>query len=163
METNQYKKIITRRPNGSRRVQTINTIPSKTDQQYGDETDVNQIVEKYMRTGELSHTRNQQGVYADTSEIPDLLGATLIVQEANEKFAELPADVREKFQNNPINMMDYLAQEKNRSEAEELGLINRRPKTEQNDKPNDDIAQNIAAKKQDPPPAKPDQKNKPTE
>lgn len=62
-------KLIEIRENGSKRVVTINEEPSKTDQSFAKQVNINNIMARYIKTGQLTHLRNQQGVYADMSEI----------------------------------------------------------------------------------------------
>lgn len=46
-----------------------------------------------------------------------------LVGNATESFASLPAVIRARFKNDPRNMVEFLANEGNRSEAESLGLV----------------------------------------
>ncbi|MEM4202187.1 MAG: hypothetical protein QW786_03165, partial [Candidatus Hadarchaeum sp.] len=66
-------KVITKRPNGTRRVFTRNTEPSKTKQDMKKDCDVNFIVQKFMKTGQMSQLNQNQGSYADVTGIKDLL------------------------------------------------------------------------------------------
>ena len=68
-------KVIEKRKNGSIRVYTVNNEPSMTDQQFKDDCDVNFNVNKFTKTGHLTHLAKFQGMYADVSAIPDLAEA----------------------------------------------------------------------------------------
>ena len=131
------------RENGTKRVATINTLPSKTDQSFKDECDVNNIIAKFNKTGQISHLTKRQGQYADVANIPDLHTASIQVQEAGQAFKDLPAILRKKFNHDPINMIEYLQDPANDEEAVKLGLkvkLNQ-PEPEpkkQNDDPNDE-------------------------
>lgn len=125
-ETKRINQTLIIRKNGTKRVTTFNHEPSMTDQQFAEDCDVNNIIDRFMKTGQINHLSSQQGVYADVSEIPDLQGATIIVQEANNLFNELPSDIREKFKNNPIEMMEWLSEPKNTEEAVKLGLMTKK-------------------------------------
>ena len=57
-------KVIEKRKNGSIRVYTVNNEPSMTDQQFKDDCDVNFIVNKFTKTGHLTHLAKFQGMYA---------------------------------------------------------------------------------------------------
>lgn len=105
-----------------RRVYTENVKPSKTDQQYAKETDVNYILSRYQKTGQLTHISKIQGQYADVSSIPNLYQALQNVKLANDSFMELPAEIRKKFMNSPALMIEYLQDPANDSEAIKLGL-----------------------------------------
>lgn len=119
--------IITLRPNGSKRIQTVNTEPSKTQQQFAKECDVNEIIRKYIKTGQISHLAKNQGVYADVSEIPDLHSAMMQVSQAQQAFDSLPAELRKRFGNSPVAMVEFLSNPMNDDEAIELGLKTKKP------------------------------------
>lgn len=110
------------RPNGTKRVHTVNAEPSKTDQQWKKSCDVNEIVTKYKRTGQLSHVRSQQPVYQDVSQITDLLTSLTQVQKAKDAFLTVPAELRKKLDNDPVNFIEYLNNPDNDVEAQKYGL-----------------------------------------
>lgn len=113
-----------------RRPATVNMEPSKTDQSFKDDCDVNIVLQRFMKTGDQSIFR-QGGSYADVSEVPDLLESHLNLQRAKLAFDQLPALVRKKLENNPLMLEQYLLDPNNHEEAIELGLINPPPqKTE---------------------------------
>lgn len=112
------------RPNGSKKVTTTFEKPSKTDQSWKEDCDVNNIIRKFLKTGTITHVNNKKSAYADVSEIPDLLEAVLQIKDAQDIFDGLPSDIRKRFNNSPLDMVDFLQNEKNRDEAIELGLIN---------------------------------------
>lgn len=114
--------MITKRPDGSKRVYTVNDIPTKTDQSFKKDCDVNHIMKKYIKTGQVSHLAKKQGYFADVSQIPDLLTATQNIQTAQELFAELPSDVRLRFKNNPTELYNFLLDPSNKEESIKLGL-----------------------------------------
>lgn len=96
----------------------------KTDQSFKDDCNVNFIVSRFMKTGQISHLAKRQGHYSDMSYAPsDLLEAYKVVKDAEEAFASLPAAVRKRFENNPSEILQFLEDPKNRDEAIELGLI----------------------------------------
>lgn len=49
--------------------------------------------------------------------------------EANNLFLELPSALRERFSNDPANLLSFLADEANRDEASRLGLLKVSPAT----------------------------------
>jgi len=128
-------KIMIKRPDGSVRVASVNEEPSKTQQQFKDECDVNNIVKKYETTGEWLHLTRRQGVYADVSEIKDYHQSLDKVQRANDAFMALPAEMRLRFQNDPGRLLEFLADPKNHSEGVKLGLYEKPAPSEQS---NDD-------------------------
>lgn len=100
--------------------------PSKAVQSLEKETNINQIV-KRMEKGQMLDTLRDEGRFEDVSEFNGLADAIIKVQNANNMFMELPAEVREKFGHNPVKLIDFLADDKNRKEAEDLGLVNPKP------------------------------------
>jgi len=149
------EKVITRRPNGSIRVSTINKQPSRTDQQFVKDADINNIMERYAKTGIPPHRTSKTPMYADVSELPDLLTVSNIVHEAQSKFQSLPSQIRERFNNDPAKMIEFLQNPKNQEEAAKLGLLKAAPI--KNDDSNDDNLkqQKLSPKKADS--KKPDQ------
>jgi len=150
---NDENQITERRPNGTLRVRTLNTEPTKTQQQFADECDINNIMRKYSSTGEFTVLTKKGGVYGDFSEIQDFQGMLDTVRYAQEAFASLPATVRLRFQNDPGQLLAFVQDPKNYDEGVKLGLVE--PKTE-NQMPainenklnkNDEAASKIKTKK----------------
>lgn len=115
------KKIETR-ANGTKRVYTVNEEPSKTDQSFKDEVNVNNIISKFNKTGQISHLAKKQGMYADLSTIEDLHTSLTQVVQAQEAFDSLPAELRRRFGNSPVEMVNFLQDPANDQEAVKLGL-----------------------------------------
>nr|QJB18986.1 MAG: internal scaffolding protein [Microvirus sp.] len=115
------KKII-KHLNGRIQVQTINNEKSRTQQQYKDQCDVNNIISKYQKTGELHHINRRQGVYADMSSITDYHLSLQKVLDANNAFSALPSELRLRFNNNPENLLTFLQNPNNYDEGVKLGL-----------------------------------------
>lgn len=120
---------VSRRANGSIRIQHFNHDPSLTNQDEKDDCDVNVIIEKAMKGQTITHLSARTGVYMDLSEVPDFEKSLNIIAKAKSAFAELPAHLREKFHNDPKIMMEYLADPRNNEEAIELGLKEIKAKT----------------------------------
>lgn len=103
---------------------TVNELPSMTFQEDKDAADINSIMDKYARCGTLPNISAQEPIYADVSTTPsDYLEAQNIVISANDAFASLPSDIRREFHDDPVAMLEFLSDEKNRSRAIELGLV----------------------------------------
>jgi len=115
-------KVITVRPDGSRRVVTRNTEPSLTDQSQAKACDVNQIMIRYKKTGQVTHLAKNQGVYADVSEIPDLTEALNKVSAATAAFETVPAYIRKLVDNDPVKFIEFLQNPQNDDLAIKLGL-----------------------------------------
>lgn len=115
-------KVIEIRENGSKRVYTVNDQPSKTDQQYKEDCDTNTILQKFMRTGQVTHLAKSQGSFQDVSEIKDLAESLQLVKDAESNFLKYPSKLRKKFNNNIHEMINWLNDPENTEEAIELGL-----------------------------------------
>jgi len=117
------QKIVTVRPNGTRRVQTVHTGKSRTQQQFKDDCNVNKILAKFKATGSITHIQNTQaGVYADLTQMPSYQESLNTVVAAQRAFEEVPAKIRQRFSNDPQEFINFLADEKNNEEAIKLGL-----------------------------------------
>lgn len=94
----------------------------RTKQEFKDESDINQIMARYMRTGNLDNvtTRLPQFVDVDGS---DFQQAMLVVAESKSMFQELPANIRTQFENDPGKFLDFVHDPKNRAEMAEMGLL----------------------------------------
>lgn len=113
--------VIEERENGTVRVATYFDEPSLTDQQFKDDTDVNIILQKYMKNG--MQIPPLTGQYLDLTELPDFQEAQLIVLKGQEAFMSLDAKVRLRFNNDPAAMLRFLDDPANADEAVQLGLI----------------------------------------
>lgn len=106
------------------RVQTINTEPTMTQQQFKDECDINNIMKKFGNDPVAFQALTRPGgQYADFSHITDYQGMLDTVLEAQHAFESLPAPTRARFRNDPGNLLSFLQDEKNRDEAVSLGLL----------------------------------------
>jgi len=88
--------------------------------------DVNRIMARYARTGELP-IEKAGGVFMDCTKVPDFAEANNLLIRAQESFMGLPAKLRARFDNDPLKMVAFCADKGNRKEMEELGLV-RAPK-----------------------------------
>jgi len=95
--------------------------PTKTQQQHADEVDINNIVYKYTQTGQMPFT-SQNPTFGDFTMATDYHSAMNAIKQAQDAFNGLPATTREKFNNNPAELIDFLADPKNHKEAYTLGL-----------------------------------------
>jgi len=96
--------------------------PSLTQQHFKDETDINNILRQFNITGLLPE-QPLSPRYGDFTGIGDYHGALNAVIAAEDQFMALPANLRARFENDPAQLIDFLSDENNRSEAEKLGLL----------------------------------------
>lgn len=75
-----------------------------TQQHFAEEVDVNTIVRRFGITREMPFGQ-AEGVYGDFTGILDYDSALEKITEAQNKFMNLPAEVREKFRNDPAELI----------------------------------------------------------
>lgn len=105
---------------GQQRV--FNTSPSRTKQAHKQECDINHILARYKRTGVLDFQQRHEPQYGDVTAI-DFQEAQFTVAKANGMFAAMPAHLRARFDNDPGKFLTFVHDERNRVEAEDLGLL----------------------------------------
>lgn len=85
--------------------------PGVTQQQFINDCDINQIVNKFLRGDDISHYQRAV-IYGDQENVVpenfDYALASDIINQANWQFAQLPAQDRDYFQNDPQNFIDYM-------------------------------------------------------
>lgn len=117
-----------RKPYTQHQVQSINTLPSRTKQSDSADCEINNIISKYMRTGAIDHFTTHEGNYSDCTGA-DFETAMNIVADAQNMFADLPSKLRNRFENDPRQFLDFVQDENNKSEMADLGLTNPSPET----------------------------------
>lgn len=93
-----------------------------------EDADINSIVKRFLKSGQLPPSVKGNPFYGDVSEFGNLQESLMKVQEAHDLFMQYPAEMRERFDNKAENLIDFLADEGNREEALKLGLIVALPK-----------------------------------
>ncbi len=121
-------KKIEKRQDGSIAVKTINSEPSRTQQQFKAQVDINNIMKKYKKTGDMSiFIKSGKGRYGDFSNVADYQTALNKVIETQDSFQSLPPEVRIKFANDPGQLLEFINDNKNYDEAVKLGLVEPKP------------------------------------
>ena len=107
------------------RVQITFEGPGRTRQSMREECDINNIMKKYQSSGAITHFARHEARYgfADSVTFHEALN---IVTEADTMFADLPSELRKRF-DTPGAFLDFVQDEKNGDEMIELGL--RAPRT----------------------------------
>ncbi|WNK14153.1 MAG: internal scaffolding protein [Microvirus sp.] len=96
--------------------------PTKTKISEQPSTDINEIVRQFGLTGQLPDNPLPPQ-YGDFSDVLDYHTALTAIRRSEEAFADLPAALRARFSNDPGQLVEFLADEANRTEAAQLGLI----------------------------------------
>lgn len=105
--------------------------PSLTSQEASDETDINRIVETWVRTG-IAPQNPISALQGDFTDAVDYRTSLDRLRAAQAEFNGLDASVRSYFGNDPANLIEFLGNENNRSKAEELGLVVRKKSPQEN-------------------------------
>lgn len=100
------------------RIKTEPVGKSLTHQSEHDRSEINRIVKK----GIIPPDPNQLQ-FGDFSGGEDFREIQNRIIEVNRSFDSLPAETREKFRNDPSEMLDFVADPKNADEARKLGLL----------------------------------------
>lgn len=96
--------------------------PTLAQQQFKDESDINNILRQFNITGQLP-TGPVSPKYGDFTGISDYKTAMDRIIATEEEFLSLPAELRARFNNEPAELIEFLNNETNRQEAEQLGLV----------------------------------------
>lgn len=96
--------------------------PGLTDQSQARDCDVNVIVERFMKTGQLPQMIAGNPEYGQFDSATDYHEAMNTVLKAQEQFDALDARVRARFENDPEKFLAFATDNKNKEEMEKLGL-----------------------------------------
>lgn len=92
-----------------------------TQQHMADECDINKLVERFVVTGEIKQLE-MPPLQGDFTKIPTYQEALNLMIEANKSFMAMPAKVRNRFENDPGQFIDFCSNEQNRDEMRQMGL-----------------------------------------
>jgi len=95
---------------------------TKTQQSAAQECDINYIMKRYEKTGQLPDMIKQDAQWGDFSDVPDYQSALAIVAHAEEQFINLDAHVRRRFNDDPAMFLEFMGDSKNVTEAIRMGL-----------------------------------------
>lgn len=96
--------------------------PTLAQQQFAEESDINTIVNNFLRYGELPD-ESSRPQFGDFTQYPKNYHEALnLVLAAQEAFDALPARIRSRFDNDAGKYVDFFSDPKNQAEAIELGL-----------------------------------------
>ena len=110
-------------PNQRRKVAiTFDGSGGLTEQHHKETVDIHTIMRKYQKTGVIEHVNQYQGTYGDFSSAPDLHTAYNAIAEAEEMFQTVPSHIREKFNNQVTDYLEFMQNPENAADIRELGL-----------------------------------------
>jgi phage internal scaffolding protein len=94
---------------------------SLTIQSQRDEADINSIMKRYQQTGYFPQSMRLP-TYEDYSEVQDYRSSLHAVMEAQERFMEIPPEVRARFSNDPQQFLEFASNPSNINELRKMGL-----------------------------------------
>ena len=94
---------------------------SLTQQQFKEESDINTIVDRFMKSGVMPTPVNMPQ-YVDYEGVFDFQTAMNTIRQADENFMRMDAKVRARFNNSPQEFLEFFANPQNQDEAIRLGL-----------------------------------------
>lgn len=93
----------------------------RTKQSFKAECDINNIMARYQRTGVLDFVNKHAGSYGDCTGL-EFSQAQEVIVKAKEMFADMPAKLRARFDNEPAKFLAFMDDPENMPEAVRLGL-----------------------------------------
>lgn len=119
---------------------TVNNEPTLTQQHFADNADINILVKRLgLEDAPLPVEAFDPRYYGDFSNVPDLRTALDLVRDAENRFMELPARLRSKFDNSSAKLWSWIQDPDNGPEAVRLGLL-QEPKKEPETAPKTDTS-----------------------
>lgn len=104
------------------RPKTINNEPSLTQQHQASQVDIKSIMARARLTGSMPQPTSKlyYGDFTENLSYQECLNKVISAQSA---FQSLPAKIRDRFQNDPQQLLSFLADNKNHAEAVKLGIV----------------------------------------
>lgn len=84
-------------------------VGDRTQQHLKEDADINTIMRRFGVTGQIPAFAPGNGMYGDFTGIQDYEDAVMRIEAAQEAFMRLPPEVREKFSNNPGELVKFAA------------------------------------------------------
>lgn len=117
----------------------VNALPSRTQQQFVDSCDINQILDSFNTTGIINGPcppdSSRVPEFLDLASVPDnLQEAYEVAASAQRNFDSLPLEVRQRFNFDPSSFLNFAANPDNFDSLVDMGLATRREnfKSEEN-------------------------------
>lgn len=99
---------------------------SMTKQAFKAESDINNVIAKYDKTGLISNVNASVAQYGDFTQVNEYQESLNRVLAAQDAFNSLPSKIREKFANDPGTFFEFATNPKNADAMVELGLAEKR-------------------------------------
>lgn len=105
--------------------------PTRTKQQFAAESNINNIMAKYQKTGLIDHVSRYGPTYGFAEPV-DFQEALNTVRTAQDMFNALPSSWRARFENDPAKFLDFVQDPENEEEMRHIGIL---PKAEPKNPP----------------------------
>ena len=109
---------------------------SMTQEHFREETEILNIIRRHDRNGVIDHINKGSAIYGDFSEITDYRDMIHKLREADSAFAQVPSDVRKRFENDPAKFFNFVTDESNHEALAEMGLVMKKTKPAKVSSPN---------------------------
>ncbi|EOZ9388824.1 hypothetical protein ACQYE5_000693 [Enterobacter cancerogenus] len=99
-------------------------LPTRTQQHFADEVDINQIVARAISTGNHAlFTPQQRQEFYDATFFTDYMDALSVLDDVRDDFSSLPSSVRKEFGHDPDKYVAFMSNPQNMHKAVEMGLL----------------------------------------
>ena len=123
MNDDRVDDFVIRKPYGLRdRLKFVSLGSSLTKQSFKDECDVNWIMKRFKRTGQLPQT-DSKPFYGDFCSVGDYHTAMTKIVDSNAAFDRLDAKIRARFRNDPVELLAFVEDPANLQEAIEVRYL----------------------------------------
>ena len=119
----QDNTYVVQRPDGTCAVYSDNPEPTMARQEFADECDINNLMKKYTYN-QIPDIPGTVSEFSQVIDFQEMMQATIHVRT---QFDSLPPNIRQRFQNDPQDLINFLGDSKNREEAIKLGLVDPKP------------------------------------
>ncbi len=99
--------------------------PSRTKQSFRAESEIENIMARYVKTGIIDHLSRFGAEYGFASSV-SFHEAMNVVSKAEQMFDALPAAVRQRFSSDPGEFLEFVQNPENQEEMIKLGLAERK-------------------------------------
>jgi phage internal scaffolding protein len=107
--------------------ETGEPLETLTQQHMKAETDINNILRRYDKTGLITHINQAVAQYGDFTEANEYQEALNRIISAQDTFAALPSEIRKRFGNDPGAFFEFATNPDNAKEMVALGLAEHEP------------------------------------
>lgn len=125
-----------------RRQSFCSDLPSLTQQQFLEESDINNIIARYRVQG-VVNSSGRQPMYGDFTNLPSYQEALDIVNRGADIFMSLSSDIRGRFDNDPSKFLEFANDKSNVDDLIKWGLV---PKPDVRSATLDDVVEVLKAK-----------------